>query len=58
MLTHSHNLSCMLLKLKLQLKESFQVATKLILDKSSIQLELQQVPELIRTHSQLPQEAQ
>ena len=58
MLTHSHNLRCMLLKLKLQLKESFQVATKLILDKSSIQLELQQVPELIRTHSQLPQEAQ
>ena len=58
MLTHSHNLRCMLLKLKLQLKESFQEATKLILDKSSIQLEPQQVPGLIRTLSQLPQEAQ
>ena len=48
----------MLLKLKLQLKESIQEATKLILDKSSIQLEPLQVPGLIRTLSQLPQEAQ
>ena len=59
MLTHSHNLShSMLLKLKLQLKESIQEATKLILDKSSIQLEPLQVPGLIRILSQLPQEAQ
>ena len=62
MLTHSHS-HCLrhrlLVKLKLQLNESIQEATKLILGRSSIQLEPLQELGLIRTlrpTSQQPQE--
>ena len=65
-LTHSHSHShshCLrhrlLVKLKLQLNESFQEATKLILDRSSIQLEpLQELGliRILRPTCQLPQE--
>lgn len=64
MLTHSHS-HCLrhrlLVNLQLQLNESIQEATKLILDRSSIQLEPLQELGLIRTlrpTCQLPQEAQ